>query len=38
VQAILHDGKLLGRIIDTFVTQQLRGELLGPGLSPPATS
>ncbi len=27
VQAILHDGKLLGRIIDTFVTQQLRGEL-----------
>lgn len=25
--AILHDGKLLGRIIDTFVAQQLRGEL-----------
>jgi hypothetical protein len=26
-RAILHDGKLLGRIIDTFVAQQLRGEL-----------
>src|SRR5450756_2394334 len=26
-QAILHDGKLLGRVIDTFVAQQLRGEL-----------
>ncbi len=26
-QAILHDGKLLGRVIDTFVTQQLRGDL-----------
>jgi uncharacterized protein len=27
MQAILHDGKLLGRILDTFVTQQLRGDL-----------
>jgi predicted AAA+ superfamily ATPase len=27
MQAILRDGKLLGRVIDTFVTQQLRGEL-----------
>jgi predicted AAA+ superfamily ATPase len=27
MQAILHDGKLLGRVIDTFVAQQLRGEL-----------
>jgi uncharacterized protein len=27
LQAILHDGKLLGRVIDTFVTQQLRGGL-----------
>lgn len=23
----MHDGKLLGRVIDTFVTRQLRGEL-----------
>lgn len=27
LQAILRDGKLLGRVIDTFVTQQLRGDL-----------
>jgi uncharacterized protein len=27
MQAILHDGKLLGRVIDTFVAQQLRGDL-----------
>jgi uncharacterized protein len=27
MQAILHDGKLLGRVIDTFATQQLRSEL-----------
>jgi len=26
-QAILHDGKLLGRVIDAFVTQRLRDEL-----------
>jgi predicted AAA+ superfamily ATPase len=25
--AILHDNKLLGRVIDTFVASQLRGEL-----------
>jgi len=27
MQAILHDGKLLGRVIATFVAQQLRGDL-----------
>jgi len=27
MDAILHDGKLLGRIVDTFVASQLRGEL-----------
>jgi hypothetical protein len=27
LSAILHDGKLLGRVIDTFVASQLRGEL-----------
>lgn len=27
MSAILHDGKLLGRVIDTFVASQLRGEL-----------
>jgi predicted AAA+ superfamily ATPase len=27
VAAILHDDKLLGRVVDTFVASQLRGEI-----------